>query len=84
MQTARYWLAAKAKPQMPHVPTMTLHDAPETKVLTEDDILLVATQPPKFRRRYARYWNSNGKIREAALQEVFVNVIFLTSLSTTR
>ncbi|GFF43406.1 hypothetical protein IFM58399_06940 [Aspergillus lentulus] len=39
------------KPQMPHVPTMMLHNAPETKVLTEDDILLTATQPPKFRSR---------------------------------
>ncbi|PKX95029.1 uncharacterized protein P174DRAFT_429462 [Aspergillus novofumigatus IBT 16806] len=62
----------KGKQQVPKKPTMSLHPSPATRNLTEDEILQIATQPPTFRSKYSRYWNSNGKIRPK-----FFNVIFL-------
>jgi hypothetical protein len=53
----------KRKRQGPWEPTMVLDEDLTTKILDEEGILAIATQPPKFCKKYTRYFNKNGKIR---------------------
>lgn len=62
----------KTKRQMvPRKATIDLDKDATTKALTENEIIKVAQQPPAFRKKYSRYFNRDGKIKEAFFQVIF-------------
>lgn len=63
--------APKRKRQEGRQQTMTMDPSPSTKRLTEDELLAVATQPPRFRKKYSRYYNRSGRIRPAFYKVIF-------------
>ncbi|GIJ89092.1 hypothetical protein Asppvi_008021 [Aspergillus pseudoviridinutans] len=57
--------------QVSRIATMPLDPNAATKILTDKDIIQIAQQPPAFRKRYTRYWNSDGKIKEPYFRVIF-------------
>lgn len=64
-------IEAEERQQSPMKTTEPTDDEPDLKILSDNDILLLAQQPPKVRKRYSRYWNRNGKIREPYFAVIF-------------
>ena len=46
-------------------------DELDLKILSDNNILLLAQQPLKVRKYYSRYWNWNGKIHEPYFTVIF-------------
>lgn len=48
-----------------------MDNKPDLKILSDNNILLLAQQPPKVRKYYSHYWNQNGKIRKPYFTVIF-------------
>ncbi|KAL4895278.1 hypothetical protein BDV59DRAFT_199950 [Aspergillus ambiguus] len=59
------------RPQILRKPTMELDADADIKILSDEDLVKIAMQPPSFRKNYSRYWNSDGKIKEQYFRIVF-------------